>query len=218
MNVGYMIASGDQTEFLNYNGNPRWETKAKVNGGAGLAFAYEYRHTDLIGFEAGVGYFQTKLRLQVWDAYNKQAGYLFWDAEKTTHTLPISVGLNFHLVQKGPVDFFIGPRLSYMTYGSYSVAERGSEKEVAKDVKADLKKEIVLGLTMGLDLPMAANWNWSFRLDYAPAQVKIDTFNRSFSTGTPGKSETVGDDVYPFVGNKLKPNPITLTVGASYKF
>lgn len=219
--LGYMVASGDQTEIIDRLDYSSLETKAKFSGGAGIAFAYEYRLNDLVGLEASIGYFQTKLRAQVWEqAVDKQVGPLVFDHEKTVHTLPISLGVNFHLSNNSPVDFFLGPRLSYMSFGSYSAAINNSKtKDGAGYLDLDLKKEFMIGLTLGLDVPMSGGWGWAFRLDYTPAQVKIDTSNQPVSTARPvAKSIVQGTETFLFAGNKLKPNPITLTIGASYKF
>lgn len=219
--LGYMVASGDQTEIIDrFDYYSSFETKAKFSGGAGIAFAYEYKLSDLVGLEASIGYFQTKLRAQVWEqAVTKQIGHLVFDNEKTVHTLPIALGVNFHLTNNGRVDFFLGPRLSYLSYGSYSAAINSNNKNGTGNLDLDLKKEFMLGLTLGLDVPMSSGWGWAFRLDYTPAQVKIDKCNQSVSAPPPiGKSVVDDTQIFLFTGNKLKPNPITLTIGASYKF
>ncbi len=159
-------------------------------------FGYEYMVTDIIGIDANLSFGKHDI-----DAEEKLG--LTWEAEGTGDyediikysgdmtMMPITVGVNFHVMQKEKVDLYVGPFLGYVTYGdikldkiTHNITVTGLDPDpitatysesVSEKVK--VKSDFGFGAVVGMDVPFGNNWMFNAALKYFQTKAKTDETN-----------------------------------------
>ncbi len=169
----------------------------EADSALGLFFGYEYMVTDMIGIDANLAYSKH-------DIEHRDEVYGIFDVEGVTgdfseistlegdiSMMPITVGVNFHVMQKEKVDLYLGPFLGYVMYGDikwnkvtaqFSLTPddplldplAGSFTESASG-KTKIKSDFGFGAVVGIDVPFGSGgWMFSSSLKYLSTKAKSD--------------------------------------------
>lgn len=111
------------------------KVSAGGNSELGAAFATEYQWSELIGIELGISYAKSP---EVDDLLDSEIG-------EGPGFLPVTVGANFHLVNSGNFDFYLGPHIAYVYFGDFDLDIDGQVTEFEVD------NEFAWGAKMGLN-------------------------------------------------------------------
>lgn len=107
---------------------------------------------------------------------------------------PLWAGVNFHLVRSGNWDVFVGPRLAFVKFSDFDLDTGGQKTHYEVD------NEIAWGATAGMAYRLGSS-GWSLSAEISYLDVDMEVNER-------GSAQTT---VVGF-------NPITLGLGASYRF
>jgi len=128
--------------------------------------------------------------------------------------MPISVGVNFHVMQKEKINFYVGPFISYVMYGDVKWDKRteyatltpddplldpltGSFSESISET-SKIKSDFGFGAVIGIDVPFGSKgWTFSSSLKYLSTKAQVDE-----EGWTP----------------EIDINPWILNIGVGYKF
>lgn len=212
--VSYFTATSNGTGALEYVDDPGYvytHVKAKAKSSAGLYVGYEHKFSPLIGLEGYTGYYKPKFSLEDID----YGGSLFNSNEASATVIPLGVALNFHLVKSDKVDVYVGPTVAYLFYGKPKFTYDEGDNGLAGTLTVKLKNELAYGLVAGVDVQFPSKWNLAFRLSYLQAKADIDEIKDDWIyTGDGIETGTY----YESLSEGFKPNPLTFTVGAGFKF
>lgn len=117
-------------------------------------FGYERRFTNRLGLEVATWLAKHDVDGRVQGTYwllDSGTGMLIetgsidvTDTFGEVNVMPLSVGLNVHLIPKSRVDLYVGPTLDYVFYGDFKV--EGESLSIDDDV--------TWGAVLGLDIPL----------------------------------------------------------------
>lgn len=162
--------SGNMDEEI-FGGPGIDETRIKrsVGSGSGFGLGLERLLTDRLGLAFGLMTLDLDGSVIVdigedWTMTNPDVGYDAFD-----------LGLNFHLLQGGPVDLFIGPFVSLVDLGGSDLTAGGFDNDVG------------FGAKLGADFPFGSQSDWA-----------LTTGVRFLSLGA--ESNTLDFDLDPLIG------------------
>lgn len=179
------IVGTDNTFSVGDSNGGRTEAGSNTQFGQGIAV--EYRLNHLIGFELGASTAKTP-DIEGSDNGNK---FDFGDGPRFS---PISLGVNFHLLDSNRFDVFVGPRIAFVKFGGFELESNGQRSSYEVD------DEIAWGATAGMAYHFG-NSGWSLIGELTYLNVDMDVTERGS-----GQTTTVSLD------------PITLGIGAAYRF
>ncbi len=173
-----------------------------VNGGGGGFIGIERRASPLVGVDFSMTGIGTDMNISTgvnphhaWSELNIMAMSL------------LTLGVNFHFVNEGPIDVYAGPLLSFNRYSNVSVgADTGDcwwwcEPDHAETVWMRSDSEFTWGARAGLDIPLGKKKKWTLgcSLTYIDATYEFEPS----SQGGPGS---------------LSLDPLMFSFGAGLKF
>jgi len=94
--AGYLTATGDETLNL---------SKIEFDNAAGFGLGYEYKFTPLIGVAIDYSWYGPDVKVE--DIGKKSADFN-----------PATLGVMFHFIHGRLIDFYAGPAIAYVDYGS----------------------------------------------------------------------------------------------------
>ncbi len=170
--------------------------KVEADSAIAFFFGYEYMVTDLIGVDANLSYGKH-------DVDVKDDLCAFFDVEGVTGDadvlgkikgditmMPITVGVNFHVMQKEKVDLYVGPFLGYVMYGDVKLNKITANVTLTPDdplldpytasytesisEKIKVKSDFGFGAVVGMDVPFGNNWMFNAALKYFGTKAKTD--------------------------------------------
>lgn len=153
---------------------------ASIGGGGGGSVSLERRVSTLVGVE--FGFTSTASNLDV------SAGVAAKSAFTSTDMLimtPLTLGANFHVVNDGPVDVYVGPLVAYNRYSELSVRTGvdfpwwpwGDGDQAGAAVRWRDSSELSWGARAGLGVFFGKKRKWSaeFALTYLEATYEIES-------------------------------------------
>ncbi len=164
--------------------DPNHELKA--DNAFGFAFSYERRVSDLIGLNLDLSWVNPDVKISLVsesDTFGKMS------------IAPLTLSLLFHPLKKGDIDFYIGPGLSYVTYGDLKLEAWVQSYSDASKLAVD--NELSLALQTGADIHFNEVWGLNIDLKYLDTKAKTDF-----------EGESLNIDV----------NPLLLSVGVTVRF
>jgi outer membrane protein W len=162
--------------------------KFGMGAGVGAGLQAEYRATPRLGVEIGImGASEFNI------SNNISRGSIRGDISLTGFA-PLSLGLNFHLTPERKFDFYAGPQIALVNYGTDRIWWGMS----SSGTRVSLDNDWAWGLVAGLDLPMGKRgWLFNANLRYLETSIKQSQgdfhFDREF-------------------------DPLVLSVGVGYAF
>ncbi len=124
-------------------------TQFWAGGGSGLGASIERRFTCTGGLELGVLFGQIDGRVMF------DSGNLWETDEDSFGFLPITLGWNFHLTPNKKADFFLGPVVALVKYGSADFNVLG------RNLGGSLDDDFAFGARLGLDV-FIGDSPWAF--------------------------------------------------------
>lgn len=139
-------------------------TMLDLGDGDGFGLGLEYRVSDLLGVELSTffGSADSNFKLDLGEE---------WEMDRESVSVrPMTLGLNFHLLRPdAPVDFYLGPTIGYVEYGSATFNTLG-ETHVR-----EFEGSFGWGVNLGLDVPLGASrWVFNANARYLDNDAEID--------------------------------------------
>jgi outer membrane protein W len=161
-----------------------------INAGGGASISLERRLSPLLGIEFGLTAAASNLDLQV----GAGIGDVFTSIDMLA-IAPLTVGANFHLVQDGPIDVYVGPMLALVRYSELSFRTGvddhwpwwpwgESPKSATVAVWAKENSEVTWGARLGTGIAFGKNKRWSAQLalSYLDATLDIERISEPGTT------------------------------------
>lgn len=137
------------------------QVSAGGNAELGVALAVEYQWSELIGIEVGIAYAKSPDVDDTVNGNNDEIG-------EGPGFLPLSTGVNFHLVSSENIDFYVGPRIAYVMFGDFELDIDGQNTEFEVD------DELAWGATMGLNYRFGdSRWSLLAEATYLDVDMTI---------------------------------------------
>jgi len=144
----------------------------ELDDSTGIHASTEFRVTDRIGVEPGLGYAKHDITVE-------ESGFPTLDFE-TTWTA-FTVNGNFHLLRERTFDLYVGPTVGYVFWDDI---ETGAPSDIPTD------DEFAIGLNAGIDVPIGdSSWAFAGALRYLFTDL-----------GVPGGSDIGVDPIQIKVG------------------
>ena len=135
-------ASVNPTSDVSGDFGASFDATVEADSATGLGFVYEFRMSDRFGIESGISFAHLDFDVSV-------AG---GSAELGSATMiPLTLGLDVHLLKNTKVDLFVGPLLAYTTWTNLD----GPTGTV------ELDSDFGAGAVLGLDVPVGSG-SWTF--------------------------------------------------------
>ena len=160
--------------------------KFEADSAFGLGFSYERTITDLMGVNFDLSWFDHDVKIS-----NVSEGDTFGNFS----VMPLTVSLLFHPLEKGGVDFYIGPAVSYVMYGDLEL--EGMHRVWVGESELSVDSDFSLALQTGVDIRFNETWGMNVDLKYLDTKAKIDV---------------VGEDL------DLDVDPFLIGVGVTVRF
>jgi outer membrane protein W len=188
---------------------------ADATQGYGAFIGCGWKPTDLVELDFGLSWFtmdfdvkDTETVLVLDDAGNVIDGGV--GSAKTsadTTILPLTVGVNFHVVRGKKVDFYLGPVIGYAFLYSVdadptSILLEGPFWQFQTDIggELDVKDAFTYGALLGVDVPFGqGKWALSVRLEYLRLKAEAE-------------------ETFPGEPNDINIDPVAVQIGAAYRF
>lgn len=200
--AGYMSSTSDirLESDTNNPSNSLITSNNEWKNGWGIGASYEYRMSPMLGVEAGLRYFRPNVRFSVPTLYTR---------EDRVSLMPATVGLNVHFGAPDKVDFYFGPQLAYVWYGSFDVPVISFDPitgvpTTGATSKIDFKNEFTWGGRAGLDFALSPNMGITVNADYIAAEAKVDN--------DPNAA------VFGIANYKTRPRPLFINAGLVFHF
>lgn len=153
----------------------------EADSAIGFGFGYEYMVTDLIGVDANIGYSCHDIDFTL---------LAHTETVADTSLMPLTVGVNFHVLRNGKMILYLGPFVGYVVYDDYNYKQGGES--------VPLENDFTFGAVIGLDVPFGEKgWMFSSALKFLQTEAEYD------------HPDYVGD---------LDINPFIIQIGLGYRF
>lgn len=153
----------------------------EADSAIGFGFGYEYMATDLIGIDANISYSCHDIDFTL---------LAHTETIADTSMMPLTVGVNFHLLRNDKMNFYLGPFLGYVVYDDYNYKHSGES--------VPLENDFTFGAVLGIDAPIGQKgWMFSSALKFLQTEADYD------------HPDYVGD---------LDINPFIIQIGLGYRF
>ena len=171
------------------------DTTYGCDDGYGLGIGVERLLTERVGVEARAMFGRLDSQFSI------GANGVGIEDDTTLDTWDLSLGVNFHLLPDGPVDWYAGPFVGYL-----SLADR-TLLVVDRSLEYDAESDLTYGAQMGLDWPFGdSDWSLHFGARYTRASLDLTQRDTDPDGAVFEQSEPVDLD------------PITLELGVAYHF
>lgn len=174
-----------------------------IDGGGGLYVSFERRVTPLVGLEMGLLGTGSDMRVRSGDL----SKHYRWGNEIDTLAMgSLTVGLNFHFVNDGSVDFYAGPLVAFNRYEGVSVHDGyghgwWDDDEEWTTVHTRDDSEVTWGAKVGVDFLVGRKHRWSVGGSLTYMDATYDFERKS----EPGKRE-------------ISLDPVLVSVGVGFRF
>ena len=158
------------------------------DGKVGAGLRAEYQFSPILGVELGV------LGSSGLDVDIGDLGGAFGVATEIGSFSPVTLGLNYHFAPDIPMDFFAGPFVALVNYGSVEL-ETGS-RGVSTGISAD--NDWAWGGIAGLEIPLRKG-RWSIHANLRYIDTKLSSMEREVG---------LDSDLDPFI----------VSIGIGYRF
>ncbi len=170
--------------------------KTEADAAMAFFFGYEYMVTDMIGIDANISYSKHDIDSDtILDFTWTGEGTGNWNhpihETGTITMMPITVGVNFHVMKKEKVDLYLGPFLGYVMYGDAKIDKYSETFNVTSDPLVDpfpltayfsgnvgekvkIKNDFGFGAVVGIDVPFSNNWMFTTALKYLKTKASVD--------------------------------------------
>jgi len=129
----------------------------ELDDSVGFQGSVEFAVTDRFGVEPGLGYAQHDITIS-------EAG--FPDRTWETDWLAVTVNGNFHLLEGGEIDLYVGPTLGYVFWGSV-------DTDIFDNFSAD--DDFLFGANVGIDVPLGDGpWGVSGAVRYLFTDLALE--------------------------------------------
>jgi outer membrane protein W len=130
----------------------------ELDGSTGIHVSAEFRVTDRIGVEPGLGYAKHDIDV-------KESGFPTLDFGDTKWTA-LTVNGNFHLLRERKFDLYVGPTIGYVFWDSINTSL------FPTDVSTD--DDFAIGANAGIDVPIGDSpWSFAGALRYLKADLGV---------------------------------------------
>jgi len=157
------------------------------NAELGISLGVEYRLSDLVGLEVGMAYAKSPEVTDTANDNNDELG-------EGPSFLPILVGANFHIVDTGTFDLYVGPRIGYVNFGDFDLDVDGQQRFY--DVSGEFAWGAMAGFAYGFG---DSSWSLVAEATYLDVDMKITER---------GTSNTVTSQF----------DPLMVNLGVAYRF
>ncbi len=149
--------------------------------------SWERRFSGPLGIELGAKYYRPELVLPGGGVFGIP-GAAFSD---DVSIVPITAGLNIHLGSSERFDFYFGPQIAYVTYGSVEPPTTFVADEF------DFDDELTWGAKVGIDIPLGDTWALTISADYLAANAALQVNGAEY---------------------EIQPKPVSINFGAAVRF
>lgn len=163
------------------------QVHAGGNAELGASIAIEYRLSDLIGLELAAVYAKSPDVDDTVNGNNDEIG-------EGPGFFPILAGANFHLVNTERLDFYVGSRIAFVSFGDFDLNIDG------QNTAFDVSDEFAWGATAGFSYQLGDS-RWSFIAEATYLDVDMEITEK-------GTSNSVVNNF----------DPLMFNLGASYRF
>ena len=199
LRFGFIVADTNGQTSVGVNPG---SVSVSVNGGGGGWVGLERRVSPLVGVDFAMIGIGTDMNIST-----GVSPHHAWSNLNVMAMSSLTLGVNFHFVNEGPIDVYAGPLLSFNRYSEVTVGtDTGDclwwcEGKHAENVWTRSDSEFTWGARAGLDIPLGKKKKWTL-----------------------GCSLTYIDATYEFEPNSegergsLSLDPLMFSFGAGFKF
>lgn len=223
VSVGQFMPTGDDS----FSGDPfdyeTWTFDNEIDDATGVGVTYEYRINDLVGVQAGIGYYKPDVtaRISV-DEVPARDTFVIYDWKDSVRLMPVTLGANFHLFRGGKVDVFVAPELAYVTYSDLKAPAGGAsgKSEATEDfVTMEFEDEFTFGLRAGIGVALGPRWSFIAGVEYLAASAKVERAQyHDVYIDEKAPAQTEAEEIPIYKGRKFDPKPLVISIGAAYRF
>ena len=149
--INFVSPTGDYSE--------PGDMSLEADDAIGPEVGFEYRFSDLMGVDFNLGYYEHDL-----EASDSGLSATVGDVSQ----IPLTVGLNFHLLKESKIDFYLGPTLGYVMWDDVKLDAIVGGGEVST------KDGVSYGLNLGVDIPLNPKWDLVVGGRYTFSSVETD--------------------------------------------
>jgi outer membrane protein W len=155
------------------------EIKAEPDAATGLMVGYERELTPLIGLDFGVRFTNHDVDLdsQLFMVDTSTGMRVILDQDSDTgdmDVMPVTMGVNFHLLNSDRYDLYVGPAVAYVSYGDF---KQSGEPDL------EIDDEFGWAGVVGLDVGIGDTRQWSFTVAARYMDADADINVPAYVTG-----------------------------------
>ena len=178
-------------------------TVLEADAALGVELGFEYRATDLIGFDISIGRATHDVDLTIRSTMTTIPDPLGQPGDTVNVTvagseekfgeatqIPIVLGPTFHVLKDSVVDLYLGPQIGFTIWDDLELERGGGD--------VSLDDEFTWGAQVGLDVPLGDTWAFNVMARYRVLEAAVE-------------DDDEGDDVIDI-------NPVEARIGFSVRF